>query len=69
MPPIKSPGTCLRSAEPHPFGGIASLSAERRMLLGASVAWCLFGSQRVFEVLSAPSAAVIRDGWVLSKGD
>jgi len=48
---------------------VASVKLERRLLLGASVAWCLFGNARVLQLPSAPSAAIIRDGWVLSESD
>jgi len=50
-------------------GRVASVKLERRLLLGASVAWCLFGNARVLQLPSAPSAAIIRDGWVLSESD
>jgi hypothetical protein len=50
-------------------GRVASVKLERRLLLGASVAWCLFGNARALQLPSAPSAAIIRDGWVLSESD
>jgi hypothetical protein len=69
MSPVKNDSTRLRNAEADAFGRIAPMSVERRLLLGVSVAWCLFGSRRPIQPLGAPSAAVIRDGWVLSESD